>query len=355
MRSLAFAVLTAVLAGPAAANVITSHYSSFYVLGDSLSDDGNINGLVWRFTTGGSPYQGNWRDGGTFTNGDVWNEPLQKAFRKAGHDADNFAVGKARSSGGSWLIPDLGGQIEKLVDYTTRGERGSNPLVSIWIGANNVIDALTDGDDAVETAISAAKRVASGMRKLAKEAGVRDFVVFNLPNLGKTPQYRLFETDRRSQAIEAAKAYNKRLAKGIGSLESDGLNVIDVDVWTLLSDAVSRRVDYGFTSVKFPCVFPSESAADEYDQPRRCSSSKAEGRLFIDGLHVNALAHEIIGDFVESRIEADILARRMLAAASAESGAAEPVPTPLPPSAALLLGGAAGLFVASATRRRRRA
>ena len=350
MRSILLAFLAVIaVPGSAAANVITSHYTSFYVLGDSLSDDGNITGLIWYLTTGGDPYQGNWRDGGTFTNGDVWNEPLQNDFRNAGRDADNFAVGRAQSSGGNWLIPDLDGQIDKLLDYTTRGDRGANPLVSVWIGGNNIIDAIAGGD-AIDAAKRAARTVATGIERLADDAGVTDFLVFNLPNLARIPEFRLFKKQDRAEAKAAGRTYNEKLAKRIGRLEAGGLNVIDIDVYALFQDVMSDPDGYGFTNVKLPCVFPNDSEADRYGQPERCSSSTAEDRLFMDGVHPNALAHSIIGDIAKDAIKADIRSRSS-ALAMASTGP-EPIPNPLPGTAVLLLGALGAGAALGASRRR---
>jgi phospholipase/lecithinase/hemolysin len=339
-------------AGPAAANVITSLFTSLYILGDSLSDDGNVNGIAWAWTTGGSPYQGNWRDGGTFTNGDVWNEPLQNDFRNAGRDADNFALGSAGASGGNWLIPDLDGQIDDLLDSTSKGDRGKNPLVAIGIGGNDVLNAVGDGD-AVEVAVAAAKTVGKGIKRLASAAGIDEFVLFNLPDLGNIPEFRLFDQNNRSKARAAVKAYNAELAKRVRSLEKDGLNIIDIDLYGLFADVLADPSGYGFANVKLPCVFPSEKEADKYGQPERCSKSIAEKRLFMDSVHPNALAHSIVGDVVKDALKAEVRSRTsaplaMLAAYP------EPVSTPLPASWALL-GGAVGAFASLRVRKRRRA
>jgi outer membrane lipase/esterase len=324
---------------PARANVITSFFTSLYIFGDSLSDDGNVNGAVWRWWTGGSPYQGNWSDGGTFTNGDVWNEPLQNDFRNAGRDADNFAVGSAGASGGNWLVPDLNGQIKKLLDSTSKSERGKNPLAAIGIGGNDVLKGIGSGD-AVAAAISAAKTVAKGIQRLAKDAGFDEFVLFNLPDLGMIPEFRLFETNDRDEARAAGKAYNSELAKRAVALEKEGLNVIEIDIYGLFQDVFDDPGSYGFSNVKLPCVFPSKKEADKYGQPERCSNSTAKGRLFMDALHPNALAHSIIGDLVEDTLKAEVRARTaapmtmMLAA----SPGPQPIPNPLPGSLSLAAG-----------------
>lgn len=347
MRRLIIAILAAAtFAGPAAANVITDFFTSFYVLGDSLSDDGNHPGPLWLFATGGSPYQGNWRDGGTFTNGDVWNEPLQKTFRKNGRDADNFAFGAARSSGGNWLFPDLDDQIDKLLDSTSSGDRGENSVVAAWIGGNTVLDAIGEGD-AVETAIAAAKKLAKGVKRLARKVGIDEFLVFNLPDLGKIPEYRLFESHNKAEARAAGDAYNAELAKRVRSLERGGLNIIDIDVHSLFGDVFADPKSYGFSDVKLPCVFPNAKLAKKYGQPERCSKSTAKKRLFMDALHPNALAHSIIAELVEDALKAEVRSRRSVSQASLAAATAGPqlVANPLPGSWTLL-GGALFVFLA---------
>lgn len=335
------------------ASPIADAYTSFYVTGDSLSDDGNLFGPLWYAATGGSPYRGSFWRGGAFTNGEVWNEPLLEAFDDAGRDARNLAVGRAETSGGGFLVPDLGRQISRLLDATTRGERGANPLASIWIGGNEILDALGSGG-ARRAAREAADAVAAGARRLARH-GIDDLVILNLPDLARTPRYNLFERARRAEAREATRAYNRRLARNVRALEAGGIAVTPVDAARLLDDARRDPAAFGFANARLPCVFPSDAAARAHGEPRRCARDVADRRLFIDAIHPSARAHALLGSAVEDALLAGLAAPTLVAAQAARAAQRPetlPAPVPLPP-AALLLGAALGGLALAGRRRAR--
>ena len=338
------------LAGPARAAPVddmAAGHTSFYVLGDSLSDDGNLPGPAWFLATGGDPYEGGFFSGGVFTDGAVWNEPFTGAFRNAGRDAENFAVAGARASGGG-LLPDLDRQIDTLLRGTDARDRGPDPLVSIWTGANDLIGAIGSGD-VRGAARAAANEVAAGARRLADAAGVGDFVVFNMPNLARIPKFNLFERDLRPEARRAAKVYNRRLAKRAAGLAAEGLVVHEVDVFGLVEDARRDPAAFGLVDVVLPCVFPSEAEARAFGEPERCDDP--EGRLFIDDLHPTARAHGAVADLAAGTI----LGGAGPLAAVASAGAAAPAPVPLPGGAWSLAAAMAGLgLVGRAAGRRRR-
>lgn len=337
-------------AGPidALAEDVAGDFTSFYVLGDSLSDDGNLPGPLWFFATGGAPYAGDFFGGGVFSDGEVWNEPIAEAFREAGRDAENFAVAGSQAVGGGFL-PNLDQQIDTLLRDTSPQDRGANPLVSIWSGANDVLDATGSGD-ARAAARAAADEVAAGARRLFDAAGVDDFVVFNLPNLARIPKFNLFERDLRREARRATRVYNRRLAGRLAQLEADALAVYEVDTFDLIEDARRDPAAFGLADIRLPCVFPSQEEADAFDRPVRCDAATAEGLLFVDDLHPTATAHEALAERAAGAILDGGGAISMVASVSA----AAPAPVPVPGGAWTLASALAGLMAAGGLARRRR-
>ena len=120
----AVALAWVLAAAPVAA--ATLDYSSLYVLGDSLSDTGN----VYRATDGDSPPSPPYFEG-RFSNGPVWADHVADVFRDADRPTANFAFGGAEvdfDSGGR--TPDLRLQalVFGLVDDDDLGDR---PLVAL--------------------------------------------------------------------------------------------------------------------------------------------------------------------------------------------------------------------------------
>ncbi len=357
-------VAAATLAGPGSASVITDTYSSFYVTGDSLSDDGNLFGPAWYVATGGSPFAGSFFGGGTFTNGDVWNEPLQAEFRQAGRDAENYAVAGAETDDSSLLVPGMSDQLSKIAFGKSAAKRGDNPLVSLWFGGNDIFDAVSGAGDVVQAALDAAENVAVGAYVLSELDVADDFIIFNLPDLALTPRYNLFEQGSRDDASMASSAFNAQLAGYVDLLETLGINVIDIDIESLFRDVVDDPGSFGLEDALLPCVFPSNAAAATFGQPRRCSRAVADDRLFIDWVHPNRIAHAEIGKVVRNALldelqpAATLSAEGLVARAdawilSARSAAlVAPAAIPLPAGLPLL---ATGLGLVALVRRRSRA
>lgn len=298
------------IATSASATVLTSEYSSFWVIGDSLSDNGNL----FAATGGTQPASPPYADG-RFSNGAVWNEGILDEFTNAGQASGNFAFGGARTIGGD--APSLEVQLD-LFEANAAPFTGSNPLVSIWMGANDLLNSI-GAPDSIEIAIEAANNVREAVQELAGQ-GVDDFVIFNLPAIGSTPAFGTFQPAAAGLADAATDAFNLQLADNIAQLEDDGVNVIDIDIATLFDDILDDPSAFGFDETILPCILPSAEAAAALNQPQVCDAATADGRLFFDSVHPNATAHAIVQGIVRDRIGSELLA-----------------PVPLPASAPLIL------------------
>lgn len=232
--------VTAALSTPAFAASITDGFTSFWVLGDSLS------GYV------GEP-------GGETTlrasDGPLWSEQIVLDFQDAGKEAESFAIGGATA--GLTRPIDLATQVDRLEEETDRF--GDTPLVGITIGGND-IGAFASGlptdvsRDAFDTAITD-----------LITAGVSDFLIFNVPDVGSTPLVRDFtpyETEeQRAAAIQAATEasmflnflfFNDALS-GI-QVEND-INVTIIDAFTLTQFAYGEPDFFGVDAAG-PCNVP---------------------------------------------------------------------------------------------------
>jgi outer membrane lipase/esterase len=307
IKNLAAAGLVAILAVPAYATSITDRYTSFYVFGDSLSDDGKFTQLP---ATPPSV-------GGRFSNGKVWAERIARDFEKAGRDTGNLAVGGATATDLATLTPlsTFNGQINAFLGSVFAGvglpERlapepvfadsaptpGSNPLVAVWLGANDLFASFAEAD-----IIDAAKAVTDGITRLATSplGQFDDFLVANLPDLGATPAYSTLlalggaTEDEIAFASGAATAatnrFNLELKSNLQMLEEDlGVRIIDFDANALIKDVIDNPGDYPFASVTQPCTV----SLNEAENPFVCSADEADALLFTDAVHPNRIAHQI--------------------------------------------------------------
>lgn len=260
------------LAAPASATPLSDAFSSFWVLGDSLSDNGNLKGTPFAPP---APYFD-----GRFSNGPVWNEAIAAEFTIGG----NLAVGGARTVGGA--SPSLAAQTLSF-GAIPGATLGANPLVSVWAGGNDIRDALSAGD-----AVTAANNVKASIDSLAG-FGVTDFLVLNLPNLGAIP-----ETNGTAGAAAAAgltTIFNTTLASNNAMLAASGLNIIEVDIFDLFNEVISDPAAFGFSDVEQACVF----------NPGTCDPATW---LFWDNIHPTALGHSLVEARARTAITANISA-----------------------------------------------
>jgi outer membrane lipase/esterase len=187
-RSTLAAVVTtiSVAATPVAAATVADIYSSFWVFGDSLSDNGNLAALT-AFPP--APYFD-----GRFSNGPVWNERFLDDFLPG--RSGNFAFGGARTADTGDAVPDLDDQVAAFTTARPTLTLGSRSLASVFFGANDVFDAINAAAASAPgdilgvlsgRAAATLGNIAAGVGALSAQ-GIKEFALWNLPDLGQTPR-----------------------------------------------------------------------------------------------------------------------------------------------------------------------
>ena len=297
-------------------------FSSYYVLGDSLSDDGN----VFEATGGGTPQSPPYFQG-RFSDGPVFTDYLAEGFAQT----ENLAYGGAEAVEDDDAIPDLPTQLALLsqVDPAGFGDAG---LATLLFGGNDAFGAVGSDEEEVVSAIEAADAVVEGARTVFG-LGIETVAVLTLPRLDTTPLYALFQPDGVEEAILFEEAFNARLGEGLAALGAEGLDVREIDSQAFFAALDADPAAFGISETTLPCLFPSEEAAAAFGQPVLCDlETEAPQRVFFDSVHPSGTVHAAFADYVEAQLQ--------------------PAPIPLPASGLLLLAGAGGL--ASLRRRRRR-
>jgi outer membrane lipase/esterase len=368
-RHLACAVALA-LASSAAFAQSTTHaglFDNMVVFGDSLSDDGNLSlaeGLpeISRFTT--NPGLTGVEDIGLY-----FDTPLDPALEN-GNDFAFGGAGLVNNSPGTpSLVPTLPTQLSTYLQ-ATGGAADPNTLYSMWGGANDLLYAGTSVEAAstaqtlieetiqqqVELAINNGvipndptaiatyeaeitptitqevtaeveagagvtslmtpdEAVASmqqaaatelGMIQQLGKAGARYVMVFNLPNVGITPE--ALEEDAvtpgaASQLTGLTLAYNNALSAG---LASTGINIIPVNTYAFLNQVVADPSRYGFTNVTTPACGVGSSSFEcgpaGSGAPYTYAAGTDQTYLFADGVHPTTAAHAMLAQYAESII-----------------------------------------------------
>lgn len=296
-------------------------YSRIVVFGASLSDSGNAFVMLSDPAAFGfedscnmgtpanvPPYEnlddflipdGAYAKGGHhLSNGAIWIEQFARgkglsgtvrpALRNISQQASNYAVGGARASAFPCRF-NLSDQLDLyLNDFS---ETSADTLIVFEIGGNDVRDALaglpTQDPGPV---ISAALGNIGEAVQILYEQGARNFVLMNVPAIGKTPAVRKiddFFPGTADVANQLTEAFNLGLAQLQAGLNSvlPGIEVRIVDVYTLLADILDNPVLFGFTNTEDACVTPNVP-------PFKCK--KPDGYVFWDGIHPTKVVHSMM-------------------------------------------------------------
>jgi outer membrane lipase/esterase len=267
----------------------------YITFGDSLSDIGNLFAAVGQPP---SPYFQ-----GRFSNGQVWIELIagnQAKFTGGLTPAGsvNFAFGGARTDALVALPPGTGTQIGAF--FAGGGTIGANDVVTLWAGANNLLQAIAIPANQSPTAMGAvatttATDVITQVAQLAA-AGARTIVVPNLPDLGFAPA---FNTSPASPLASFAQfTYNSTLAAGLQNIAAANPNtrILQVNIGGLFQAVLANPGAFGFSNVTNQCLTTISCVT----APQATQNSY----LFWDGVHPTAAGHAIVAQVVTQYLNA---------------------------------------------------
>ena len=317
MIRLATTALCVLAAMPAGAATL-SDYTSFYAFGDSLSDDGKLALPPPSL-------------GGRWTNDLTWAERVARDFAVSGNlalggataeaDNENLYPAEARP------LATLAGQVAAFLASDPVAAAGSNPLVSIFIGANDIFQDAGEADFSIA---AIGDSVAAAIRDLSAGGPFDDFVLSLLPVPDAAPGFNALAT-----------AYNDYLFGLVPGLEADGIDVVVNDLASLTARIAADPLAYDITQpgTCAPRFLPPPPDSENctyvgtVDGVPRYDLTRADAYYLVDPVHPSGTVHRL-------------WARQFAAAVAADPG---PAPVPLPATGLLLLGGLGAL----ALRRRR--
>jgi outer membrane lipase/esterase len=290
----------------------------FVVFGDSLSDPGNGFVLLKRlgnppFVTfppflsliPDAPYV---RGALHFSNGPTWVEQLSwidHALPSAGPAFvipkvfSNYAVGGARAGGSEFT--DLSGQVNVFLgDFRGRGP--TDALYVMWAGGDDLRDALEvlavdpSGQASGVIIQQAVSSISTNLLTLYG-AGARRFLVLNAPDIGLAPAVRLQGPVVQGAASFLSSQFNSGLAQALAGLDSlPGVEIVRLDVFTLLHDIVAAPANFGLTDVQDPCI--------ELNTFVHAFCTKPDQFFFWDGIHPTVAGHRIVAKYANAALGA---------------------------------------------------
>ena len=303
--SIVFAVALCVVFLASVSNGLAESFDRIVIFGDSLSDPGNhyvAFGMTSQAPFAPLPDFPYGIGGHHFSNGPTWAEQLTRALGMptSGKPAlrapgvfTNYAVGRARARAGARDFPyfDLSSQVHQfLTDF--RGQAPSNALYVIWIGANDLDDALitgqTDPAGAAEIIRAAVTTVAGNVYGLWA-AGARHVVILNLPDPALAPFIRALGPPVQAAATRVGMLYNAALDEAVMQVSGlPGLQLVRFDVKAVFDDIVATQGDTGVINVTDACLSFGVVVDAVCRHPNRY--------LFWDGAHPTKAGHHLIAE-----------------------------------------------------------
>jgi phospholipase/lecithinase/hemolysin len=272
-------------------------YSAMYVFGDSLSDTGNVSLATLGIVPVSPPYADH-----SFSNGPVWAQDVAQsiglpALQPSLAGGTDFAYGGAET--GQTLVhtlnpTDLTAQYAQFLAQAPSPQPGA--LYAMWIGSNDVLDIANDSSltsvqqqQAVSDAVNNEVAVLGGLAT----HGAQNFLVLDVPDLGKTP----YETERGPAVAQAASSlaslYDTDLAAALQPLEASGALKIDlVDTYSVLDQVIATPSAYGFTNVTTPIW--SGNLTNASSGSLQATGSAQSQYLYFDSLHPSAQAYAVL-------------------------------------------------------------
>jgi phospholipase/lecithinase/hemolysin len=283
LRTVVAVVVAVLLMGSAGfAQAQSQTIRQVVVLGDSLSDNGNLYAAV---THPPAPY---WN--GRASNGPVAVEYLAESL---GVPLRDFAWFAATTGVGNYMdggtvdtfgYGSLPGMTTAFQSALSAGVFPIDPkaLYVIWGGPNdfwNVSDAASAGQ-AIQKAVTRLVTIVGQLQFL----GAKQILVLNMPDLGKTPWLLAAPPGYSSFFTQVTIGFNQALKANL----QPGVRYFDT--FLSMSNMIANPAAYGFTNVTDSCFTGSSVCADP------------SAYVFWDGVHPTTAGHAALANAVQASL-----------------------------------------------------
>jgi outer membrane lipase/esterase len=287
-------------------------FSGVVSFGDSLTDAGNASTADGNAAT----FAGN-----SFTTN---NDPVAAQLIAAAYGFNqqhslaggtNYAFGgSCAQAAGPCVAPAFPRLNQQIAQYlgTTGGVADPGALYTVWSGANDIFASIGGGAWLTSPAIiggasTVAGAVITNVDTLTN-AGANYIIVFNLPDLARTPQFNTSSTATQGAFNLASVSYNGALNNGLAGRQ----NIIPINTFALVNEAITNPGYFGFTNVTgiacgpgVPGVVSSAACgAVGSGNPYTYAAGTNDTFLFADGVHPTGAGHRLLASVVTSTIAA---------------------------------------------------
>jgi len=279
-----------------------------FVIGDSLSDPGNLFPITGNLIPPSPPYAQR------YSNGPVWTEYFAADMAIP---VDSRAYGGALS--GVFQLEDSDGAVSDVsnfnsVQYPIRGlpgaaeeieqllqdyPQGLNPgaLYVIWSGANDFFLGLTlmniynDPEILEITLEQTLANIADSVCRLSA-GGARHFAVGNMPDIGLTPFARAMGPDMQQQLSYLIESFNSNLIQVLNNLTGEcAETMVLLDSYQILHDVVDDPEFFGLDNIEDACLTQPGELGTAY-----AVCAEPDRFLFWDDVHPTTAGQAIFAE-----------------------------------------------------------
>lgn len=298
-------------------------FSDIYVIGDSLSDQGNLRNATLSLSE--RPASDHYFQG-RFSNGEVYSGLLAQRLglnlSASSEGGNNFSFGGTRTdynrveenSATPFDFPD-GIFPENAFPWTlntqrqafeARGVNDPNALFVVWSGSNDVGD-LIGPTIASRGAFDAASFINGAVQGIGNvidtyiAAGARTVMVPNVADLGLVPRVAALNPPGNTIVTDTATALTQAYNAALDSLldQFTDIEIIRFDTFGFLREVIADPAGFGFTNTDAPC-YSGFVVADTNNVETVCDSE--ETYVFWDGEHPSTKFHNIMADRMFERV-----------------------------------------------------
>lgn len=285
---------------------LAADFTQFYIFGDSLSDTGNVSTFTQVSPIGSIPPDPPYFQG-RFSNDRIWVDYLGEQIgltptlfanlsTTAPTQGVNFAFGGSNSGVDNVFIPGVPGVLNQVGLFTqpflaNNQKVDPNALYAVWGGGNDYLFGQNPNVNQVVNNLSQSVG-------LLTQAGAKNILVLNLPDLGKIP---LVSSSANSSNFTAlTNAHNAMLATALAELSNiPDVNIIPVDIDSVFNRVVANPAEFRFNNIDSSCVV----YRIQINQVLR-SCDNPNDFFFFDEVHPTTNVHRLIAETALARISA---------------------------------------------------
>lgn len=247
-------------------SALAADFSNLYFLGDSLSDIGN-NPIA----PIGKPGEPLWVQ--------MLGNQFGKNITKSNVGGTDYAYAGAETgsvSQGALL------QVAALLK-DRNNNLDSNALYSLWIGGNDILNAMYSAKPSNEVINDGGKNIVAALNTLHAQ-GAKYILLSNIVDISDTYTGQQLSPAAQQNVRDVSVGFSQNMAKAVNNI---GFDVIQLDQFSLFKDMIAKPSSFGF----------------KHTNDRTCSASSPQncaGYMFWDEVHPAPMTQRILSDYAYS-------------------------------------------------------